>query len=349
LKKIAYIELDTHAEIAGNFMELTEDSKEFKVGFYLSEKILVQLNLKENESIFKSSSDKILQQLSKEKYDLIIIGTVHRNFNIYLKIVENYKTAVICHNLNFCEISKWNLFQNIFKQDFQYRLKSLLKESLLSAPKVFEKANHLMVLDESLVKEKYKNLPISFYKFNQNRTENQEKIIVIPGSVSQERRDYLKIIKVISGLKTSSEFNFVFFGKATGKELIWIKDLNNKLPKNIRLNYSTEKVSQKKFEENMISADLLWCPIQEKTEFFSQLEFYGKTKMSGNIGDAIKYGKTAIFPKHYQTSKPFIIKEETDFERQILSLKENNRFNFQENFNKEKVRKDLENVLNTLI
>ncbi|MGS0748880.1 hypothetical protein [Halpernia sp. GG3] len=64
-------------------------------------------------------------------------------------------------------------------------------------------------------------------------------------------------------------------------------------------------MSKEEFDENMISVDFLWCPIQEKTHFFSQTEIYGITKMSGNIGDAIKYGKIAIFPKHYQTLKPF--------------------------------------------
>jgi hypothetical protein len=46
LKKIAYIELDTHAEIALNFMELMNDSKEFSVDYYFSEKILKTLGLK---------------------------------------------------------------------------------------------------------------------------------------------------------------------------------------------------------------------------------------------------------------------------------------------------------------
>jgi hypothetical protein len=45
----------------------------------------------------------------------------------------------------------------------------------------------------------------------------------------------------------------------------------------------------------MQKADVLWCPIQQKTMFFSQEEIYGKTKMTGNLGDAIKFGKQAVF------------------------------------------------------
>jgi len=35
-KQIAYIEIDTHAEIAENFAELTKNSEKFSVDFYFS-------------------------------------------------------------------------------------------------------------------------------------------------------------------------------------------------------------------------------------------------------------------------------------------------------------------------
>ena len=37
-KQIAYIEIDTHAEIAENFAELTKNSEKFSVDFYFSKK-----------------------------------------------------------------------------------------------------------------------------------------------------------------------------------------------------------------------------------------------------------------------------------------------------------------------
>jgi hypothetical protein len=61
LKKIAYIELDTHAEIALNFMELMNDSKVFSVDYYFSEKILKTLGLKESENIKKTTSENLIK------------------------------------------------------------------------------------------------------------------------------------------------------------------------------------------------------------------------------------------------------------------------------------------------
>ena len=65
LKKIAYIELDTHAEIALNFMELMNDSKVFSVDYYFSEKILKTLGLQETDNIKKVSAENLLQKLSQ--------------------------------------------------------------------------------------------------------------------------------------------------------------------------------------------------------------------------------------------------------------------------------------------
>ncbi|WP_449399194.1 hypothetical protein [Chryseobacterium wanjuense] len=63
MKKIAYIEIDTHAEIAQSFMDIMQDSQEFSVDFYLSEKIRNQVN--DGENVFLSDSSMILDQLKK--------------------------------------------------------------------------------------------------------------------------------------------------------------------------------------------------------------------------------------------------------------------------------------------
>ena len=124
MKKIAYIELDTHAEIALNFMELMNDSKAFSVDYYFSEKILKTLGLQETDNIKKVSAENILQNLSQyqlpnTKYDLVLIGTVHRYFNVFEKIVEKFNTSIICHNLNFVKVSNFDLLSAIFKEDFK--------------------------------------------------------------------------------------------------------------------------------------------------------------------------------------------------------------------------------------
>ena len=346
MKKIAYIELDTHAEIALNFMELMNDSKVFSVDYYFSEKILKTLGLQETENIKKVTPENLIQQLSTDNYQLIIIGTVHRNFNVFEKIAEKFNTSIICHNLNFVKASNFNLLISIFKEDFKYRLKLLLKEGLLRKSYVYKKAKNLLVLDENLAKENYNNLPIFYTKFF-DKPDNETFTIVIPGAVSQKRRNYDKIIKELS-ISTSlnvTKFEIIFLGKAQGKELEMLQNFEQNKPENISIKYFTEKVPQNIFNDYMQKANILWCPIQQETEFFSQKEIYGITKMSGNIGDAIKFGKLAIFPENYPSKYAFIISEKVSLEDALFVKKE---IDFSD-FNKEKVLKQLEKTIFALL
>lgn len=352
MKKIAYIELDTHAEIAANFMELMNDSRDFSVDYYFSEKILKTLGLNETENIIKTTPETLFRQLISGDYQLIIIGTIHRYFNLFNEISRKFNTSLIVHNLNFTKISKFQLFKNIFKKDFKYRLKLLLKEDLLSATEVFKNANNLLVLDETLIHEN-QDFPLKFLPvfFTNEYSVSRKSIITIaiPGAVSQERRDYFHLLEKIKIFKSNASFQFVFLGKAEGEELSWLKEFEKVKPQNISIQYFTEKVPQQIFDEWMQKADILWCPIQNETEFFSQKEYYGKTKMSGNIGDAIKYGKLAIFPENYPNSHPFIIPESKNLEEQIFTYQKLMNFDFEENFAREKVLKNLEEKLLTLL
>lgn len=385
MKKIAYIELDTHAEIALNFMELIQDSKAFSVDYYFSEKILRFFGYTQNdklpENIFKAKPENLIQQLSTNNYQLVIIGTVHRYFNVFEKVAEQFNTSIICHNLNFVKVSNFDLLSSIFKEDFQFRLKLLLKEGLLRKSKVYQKAKNLLVLDrgfDSAQPDKYTFLPIFYTKFLE-KPKNETYTIVIPGAVSQKRRDYKKTIKELKKLElnfnegefrracpeisgnetfvenneqrkgssvgTTQKIQVIFLGKAQGKELEILQNFEQNKPENISIKYFTEKVPQDIFDHYMQKADILWCPIQQETEFFSQKEIYGFTKMSGNIGDAIKYGKSAIFPENYPSNYSFIIPEKGSLEDFLFTKKD---VDFSE-FSKEKVLQELEKTIFALL
>ncbi|WP_226064399.1 hypothetical protein [Kaistella polysaccharea] len=347
MKKIAYIELDTHAEIAGNFMELMNGSTDFQVDYYLSERIFKQIG-KHHSNIYLSEYTALLNQLKDPNYDLIIIGTVHRYFNLFNAIAEKYNTAVIVHNLNFNTISKLQLFKNIFKKDFAYRLKLWLKEDLLSAPEVFKKAKNLLVLDQSLSDHQFQYLPVFYNRFHENFN-SENFTIVIPGEVSQKRRNYKKVLEKLTERNSDRLLTIIFLGKARGKELRWLQNFEKKKLENISLQYFTKKVPQNRFDELMNKADVLWCPIQNEIEFFSNKEIYGKTKMSGNIGDAIKYGKFAFFPPNYPSNLEFIMNEKENSAQEIFDFKSVDSYDFQKEYNRKKVSAELEKVLTSLL
>lgn len=352
MKKIAYIEIDTHAEIAQSFMEIMNEGNVFSVDYYFSKKVKDQV-VDDGESVFLSDSSMILDQLKSKRYDLIIIGTVHRYFNTFSVIAEKYNTAVIVHNINFISATNFSLFKSIFKKDVIYRLKLLWKEGLLNSSKMYGKTKSLLVLDEALVSERLRFLPL-FYTRHFEKPDNKVLTVVIPGGVSQKRRDYKKVfsaIKKIEQLYDSgvqrNPVEFVFLGKAEHSELKELTDLEHTL-RYVGVTYFSERVSLENFEKWMKKADVLWCPIQQETEFFSLKEIYGKTKMTGNIGDAIKFGKVAVFPQSYISQSDFIIPEEDDLIQQFEKLKDLP-FDFQKEYNKESVRQKLETLLINLI
>ena len=325
---------------------MTKDSEEFEVDFYFSEKILKQLGLSQSDNVFHSSAANLLHQLSGKKYDLAIIGTVHRYFNVFNEVCTKYRTSVIVHNLNFSRLSKFHLFAKIFKKDFIYRLKLLLNEGLLCAPEIYKNASHLLVLDENLATENLRYLPVFYTRFQNNETHSVF-TVVIPGAVSQKRRDYRMIFSTIPSFAKNQRWEFVFLGRATGNELKWLLNLEFTKPEHIEIRYFTGKVNQKAFDEWMEKADIIWCPVQSETEFFSNPEIYGKTKMTGNIGDAIKYSKFAVFPEDYYSSFKFIIPQGKDIARQFSALKEK-RFDFNEEYSYEFVSRDLHQLLHAI-
>ncbi|WP_435523227.1 hypothetical protein [Chryseobacterium indoltheticum] len=272
MKKIAYIEIDTHAEIASDFMNLMNDSKEFSVDYYFSQRIKNQIQTN-NEAVFLSDNSMILDQLKLKKYDLIIIGTVHRYFNTFLNITNKYNTSVIVHNLNFSKASKLDLIKNVFKEDVVYRLKLWWKEGLFNAPKVYKKSKNLLILDREFSSQEYLFLPLFYTKeFIQNKSERLT--VVIPGESLRKRRNYEHILDVVQKTERAESIEFVFLGKAKGEELDAIEKVSNQF----NTTYFKERVSQQDFEIWMKKADVLWCPIQQQTEFFSQKECTEKQK-----------------------------------------------------------------------
>ena len=306
MKRIAYIELDTHAEIASDFMQMADRSEKLSADYYCSPKILQQLELQPVETVFESSADTILKQLAAKQYDLIVIGTVHRYFNTFEKIVSKYTTAVMVHNRNFAGTDSATLFRKIFAEDQLYRLKLLFREGLLSAPKVYRNAASLFVLDPSLADARFRFLPL-FYTPKISFPNSEVLSVVIPGAVSQQRRDYKRVFEWLRKVKTPLKVTFL--GKASDPELQQLKKLEQEVSESVSVRYFTEKVPKSLFSAVMGEADLLWCPVQEKTSFFSIPEYYGKTKMSGNIGDAVHYGKPAVFPEYYADLYKFVISE----------------------------------------
>jgi hypothetical protein len=70
--------------------------------------------------------------------------------------------------------------------------------------------------------------------------------------------------------------------------------------------------------------------------------------MTGNLGDAIKFGKWAVFPGNYPSKSDFIIPEEENIVEQFKDLKARH-MTFRKRYNRKSVQENLENTLMGLI
>ncbi len=309
MKNIAYIELDTHAELAINFIELTRDSQYLHVEYFFSRKILDRINEKGSHVIHAEAAT-LLKELDGRKFDAVIIGTAHRYFNVFEEVARNYPTFIIAHNLNFIKASKADIFRNIFKQDRSFRIKLWLKEGLMKKDKLYSEARSLFILDENIDELQYpyelRWLPLLYTKHSEQKI--QTNLVAIPGTVDQHRRNYKRIFNKIKYFR--GNFTFSFFRKGRRKKS-WIscKEYRRICRIMLILNTTIQEFLMKNLKERCKLQRYCGALYKKETRFFGITEIYGKTKMSGNIGDAIKYAKPAIFPKSYSASYSFIFKE----------------------------------------
>jgi hypothetical protein len=107
------------------------------------------------------------------------------------------------------------------------------------------------VLDEAFRSEKYKFLPL-FYTKDFEKPSEAKLVIIIPGGVSQKRRDYKRIFSKIKEIEKSAKegsvpeklIEFVFLGKAKGSELKEITDLERSL-EYVTIQYFPERFLRK--------------------------------------------------------------------------------------------------------
>lgn len=125
-----------------------------------------------------------------------------------------------------------------------------------------------------------------------------------------------------------------------------LKSIIDKLPQFIKIQFFEHKIHHQQFDEWMRKSDVLYCPIQNETEFLSVKEIYGKTKIIGNIGDAIRYAKPAIFPTSYESDLEFIIPEKEDLQTQLSEVKNLN-FDFS-SYSKKNISNELIQLIKKL-
>jgi hypothetical protein len=306
-KKIAFIEMETHSALLEQWYLLLKEMTSIDFYFFVHNKVNKKISSIPKEKITLVDN---VNEIDFDAFDGVVVNTLHRNFEQYSALFQQKPVLCLVHNINFSLFFKQINWENLWleKERFYYYLKLYFLEKVGQRRKVILQAEQLGVLSKCLYEEikaneisedKAQLIQMNYCHsavFGKKDTIH----IVMPGNVSNKRKDIAMLFEILPKLKPKTPLHFTFLGKPesgrVAKKIEWLK-LN--CFKNITITYFSEFIPWEKYSEAISKAHLLLCPIKEETSFYWVDEFYGYTKVSGSEADCIHNGKIGLFPSAY--------------------------------------------------
>lgn len=299
--------METHSALLEQWYLLVKEMNPVDFHFFVSPKVNEKLTAIPQEHISVILS---VPETDFNHFDGIIINTLHRDFKDYEKLFEQKPVLCLVHNLNFSLFFKTISLANVVKEKarFTYFLKLYLKEKVASRRKVILKARQYGVISNAALesiktdgRHSDKSKLIQMNYCHQAAFPADDVIhIVMPGNVSNKRKDVDLVLKVISNLKPQSVLQFTFLGKPENDSVLnQLEQLKKNCHHNIRITYFNQFIPWVSYSKIISKAHLLLCPIKSKTSFYWVDELYGSTKVSGSEADCMYNGKVGLFPRSY--------------------------------------------------
>ncbi|HSD14711.1 MAG TPA: hypothetical protein VLB74_08690 [Flavobacterium sp.] len=306
-KRFAFIEMETHSALLEQWYLLLKEMHQIEYGFFIHEKVLHKISSIPREIITVVNS---VSEIPVSNFDAVVVNTFHRNFEQYKMVFDQKPSFCLLHNLNFSLFFKGISLRNVLseKERLTYFLKLYLKESIGQNRKLILKADRFGVLSKSLYDEvvgksrhAYKTEIVQMNYCQPGTFLSSETInIVMPGNVSNKRKDVSMLLSVLSKLHPKSKLHFTFLGKPENdKVLDQLKSLQEQCDTNIEITHYHKFIPWEEYSRTVAKAHLLLCPIKSETSFYWVDENYGTTKVSGSEGDCIQNGKVGLFPNSY--------------------------------------------------
>lgn len=306
-KKIAFIEMETHSALLEQWYLLVKEMASLDFHFFVSQKVFQKL------TAIPSAHLTIVETVSKtdfSEYDGVVINTMHRSYDDYKKVLAQKPVLCLVHNINFSLFFKSIFWSNIFKEKGRlfYFLKLYVKEKVASKRKLILGASNFGVISASAletIKEQSVFYPKSRliqmnYCQNTDFPTGETIQIVMPGNVSNKRKDVDLLFETLPKLQPKSKLHVTFLGKPENESVLnQLEQLQNKVHPNIGITYYNAFIPWQEYSEIIAQAHVLLCPVKKNTSFYWVEEYYGTTKVSGSEADCIYNGKIGIFPSTY--------------------------------------------------
>ena len=326
---VSIIELHSHPEVIKNLFNLLSFSREQFCIYTLAslwDKTGIEKKTDNINVSLQTGGESKYQFLKRVRdeinsSDLVFINTIQFDYRLYA--LQNFIPPIVLrvHNLNstfrpfysflksawlfdlkfqFIYISKYL----IWRRNWYFQRKFIKSVSKFNFP---SSTLSRFAIEKCMVSPEKVGRPLipftasfrysSLYHIDQDRV-----LISIIGAVEKRRRNYSIVLdsfkELVKNLKRP--VSLAFLGRTSsgyGNRMIdEFRKLENDFFKII--SYSAF-VPVSEFDDMMHKTHFIIIPAVEKIKTINSLEYYGKTKISGNINDIIEYGKAAILPDHY--------------------------------------------------
>jgi hypothetical protein len=285
---------------------------------------LVKITVKENEQSFFSFIKKI-NQTCNEGVNLLILNTVSRWEFLFLN--PGCPTFAYFYSLKFWfqdVSSPWTLFRKWFKINYLNTLSWLpnrwhanpffgpiiRKGILVKIHGVFiEYPPFVNLLTEAFdCRKPVFFLPKRVYEGEESNPVNKKTVFVIPGMISNLRRDYSIVLDALQELprESLSNMKLILLGKPIGKYGLTILQRLNELNQlGLETKCFVQYISHEVFSETLSGSDVIIAPI--KFDYHSGVisEKFTYTKGTGTFPDMIRYAKPTIVPSEYNIAEEF--------------------------------------------
>ncbi|WP_421762846.1 hypothetical protein [Ekhidna sp.] len=321
--RVLLIELDYHPEVVQGICNQLADSH-VELGLATRKNIYQQISFERPlQNLFILDKEKSIlsffnnHEILNKAWDLILFTTAQTHFSELNRLKFQAPLAVIVHNIHaYFDRSKIKLRWSPFFlwKDFSYLVRILLlKRELYFRKRFLDRVDHFLFPSQFMLdyaKSNYSRFsrqfcdkPISWVttKSIQKKEKDYFGITVI-GTIDRRRRDYDVIAKLIQSLQSKSvpSIKITLAGKpygSYGKRVV--KKLKSLETNHIQVVTFDRFISDEKLQELVAYTDVLVAPIVEETRHHIWTEYYGETKISGNINNAMEYGIRSLIPSFY--------------------------------------------------
>jgi glycosyltransferase involved in cell wall biosynthesis len=131
-------------------------------------------------------------------------------------------------------------------------------------------------------------------------TDSERTTITVPGMIDETRRDYGTLLDAFQGRPPRDDVELVLLGRPVGdygQQILKRCELLRE--KGWKVTTFTNWIPTVEFSSQLARTDLLVGPLRESRPIDGFREYYGQTKGSGVISDALRYGLPIALPDWY--------------------------------------------------